>query len=471
MKEFKLTKPGFFLPLVIGFAAVFFIIIAALVSRAMVNLNIIRHNSRSTSSLNVAEAGINYYLWHLSHNNKDYCDGNTCVGSPPYGPFSHDFKDTTGNIVGNFKLYISPPSSEGSVVNVRSEGTYLTGEKRTIVASLGIPSFARYSFVTNSEVWFGDTEQTKGLVHSNAGIHFDGTADSVVAAAVQTYRPSSCFGGDGQDHNGVWGSGGPNSFWQFPVPQIDFNQLTSDLSQLQTTAIAGGIFLPTLVNSKGQKTYSGYAIQLKGTTFRLGRVTAAKDNGGSGGSCSGHPRYDSLIQSVSWESSDRNMPGNGVIFVADNLWVWGNLNNKRLTIASGRLPDNSNTNTNIFLLNDITYSAKDGSSALGLIAQSDIVVNSDSENNLELDAFVLSQKGHVFRPYYSGNVKNQIYVYGGIGSNSWWTWSWVNGSGSTVSGYQNTIQEYDSHLSLDPPPNFPTTGSYAILSWKEEPII
>jgi hypothetical protein len=164
------------------------------------------------------------------------------------------------------------------------------------------------------------------------------------------------------------------------------------------------------------------------------------------------------------------LPNNGVIFVSDNLWVWGVISS-RITVASGRLPDTASTNTSVYLQNDITYSAKDGSVALGIISQSDIRVNSDSENDLELDAYLLSQKGRVFRPLYASNVKSSISVYGGIASNSWWTWNWVNSSGIITSGYQTTSQTYDNYLALSPPPLFPKTGSHAILSWKEEPIL
>ncbi|QQG49884.1 MAG: hypothetical protein HZB70_03765 [Candidatus Berkelbacteria bacterium] len=464
-------KKGFVLPLVLGFAAVVLIITSALLSLTANNYNVVKKQSNSNSALSVAEAGINYYLWHLSHNNQDYCDGNSCAGNGPFGPYTHQYFDTAGQSAGSYDITITPPSGNSTSVTVRSEGTSVSGEKRTVLATLGVPSFAQYSFVTNSEAWFGDTESTNGLVHSNRGIHYDGTANGVVASAVETYQPSSCFGGDGSTHDGVWGTGGPQGYWNFPVPLVDFNQLTSDLGDLQIAAQANGIHLPTLLDGQGRKTHSGYAIRLNAdSTITVGKVTAQRDNGGTGGTCVNHPRYNSLMQNIAWESTNRNLPPNGIIFVADNAWVWGTVTS-RLTIASGRLPDNNSTNTNIFLQNDISYTVKDGSVALGLISQADLVLNSSSEDDLVIDAYLLSQKGKVFRPYYPGNTKTIISVYGGIASNSWWTWSWVNGSNQVISGYGTTVQTYDTYLALNPPPQFPTTGSFAILSWKEEPIL
>lgn len=467
----SLKKRAFYLPVIMVFTTTMLIILAAIFSLTFSNYSLVKQKANSNSALNVAEAGINYYLWHLSHNPTDYCDGGACVGSGPYGPFTHDYFDASGNASGSYSLTITPPTGSSSVTTVKSTGLTVTGQQRTILATLGVPSFAQYSFVTNSEIWFGNTETTNGLVHSNKGIHFDGTANGVVSSAAQTYKPSTCFGGDGSTKNGIWGTGGPQSYWNFPVPQVNFNQVTSDLSTLQATAQTSGIYLPTLVNNKGKKTFSGYALKFNADgTVLVGNVTGSADNGGVTNGCNAHPAYTSLMQTVQWESAARSLPSNGVIFVADNAWVWGTVT-EPTTVASGRLPDTASTNTNIFLQNDINYSTQDGSVSLGLISQGDLVVNSASENDLNIDAFLLSQNGRVFRPYYAGNTKNSITIYGGIATNSWWTWSWVNGSNQVTSGYRNTVSTYDNYLALQPPPLFPQTGSFAILSWREEPIL
>lgn len=464
-------KKGFYLPLVLLLSAVAVIISVSILTLAFGNFAAVRRQSRSTSALSIAEAGVNYYLWHLAHNNKDYCDGNPCSGSGPYGPYTHTYKDTFGSVIGSFTLTVTPPPTNGSSVDVRSVGQTSTGENRTILATLGIPSFAHFAYVTNSETWFGSTSSTPGPVHSNVGIHFDGTANDTVSAASQTYLPSSCYGGTGITENGVWGSGGPQSYWQFPVPQIDFNHITTDLNTLQAAAQNGGVYLPKLINGKNKKTYSGYAIRLNADkTFTVGDVTASTDTGGSTNSCTKHSSYNSLMQSVVWETSNRPMPTDGVIFVADNVWVWGTVTT-RLTIASGRLPENSSTYTNVFLQDNITYSAKDGSVVLGVIGQSDVVINSSSADTLELDGFYLSQKGKVFRPYYPSNIKTSLTFYGGIGSNSWWGWNWLGSNNQVISGYQQVNSTYDPYISKEPPPLFPTTGSFSVLSWREEPIL
>lgn len=457
---------GYYLPMLLTIAAISLIIVTAILSYSFHNLKSVKRNSSQTSALFIAESGINSYLWRVSRNPDDLCMGTPCSGNAPYGPFTFEQKDTAGNLIGSYSLSVTPNTN--ATIKVVATGTTVSGENKTITATLGVPSYAQYAFVTDSEAWFGSTESTNGPVHSNKGIRFDGTATDIVSSSSQTYTPSSCFGGDGAVKNGVWGTGTPQDLWHFPVPQVDFSSLTADLQTLQSNAQNGGTYLPTLINNSGNKTHSGYAIELySNNTYRLGRVTGARDNGGIQSGCAAHDRrVESLIQNVSWELGTRAYPTNGIIYVADNVWVWGTVS-RPLTIASGRLPDTASTNTRIFLQNNLVYTTKNGSVSLGLIAQSDILLNSNSPNTLEINAYMLSQKGKVLRPYYASNVRNQITIFGGIAASSWWTWSWSGANGSTTSGYQTTVQQYDTNLALNPPPFFPKTGVYSILSWRE----
>ena len=64
---------------------------------------------------------------------------------------------------------------------------------------------------------------------------------------------------------------------------------------------------------------------------------------------------------------------------------------------------------------------------------------------------------------------NSITIYGAVMTYNQWTWSWVNGSNVTVSGYPNTYSNYDSNLLYGPPPSFPFSSSdYQQLSWTSD---
>jgi hypothetical protein len=44
----------------------------------------------------------------------------------------------------------------------------------------------------------------------------------------------------------------------------------------------------------------------------------------------------------------------------------------------------------------------------------------------------------------------------------------VNGSNQITAGYTTTATNFDSNLIYSPPPQYPTTGNYSILNWREQ---
>jgi len=88
-------------------------------------------------------------------------------------------------------------------------------------------------------------------------------------------------------------------------------------------------------------------------------------------------------------------------------------------------------------------------------------------STVEVDGAALAQNGHVWSAS-TAPVKTLITYYGAIASYDYWTWSFVNGSGTTTSGYNTTSTQFDSHLIYAPPPQYPTTGNYSILNWREQ---
>lgn len=439
--KFKRYRKGSYLPAILLASVVFIAFASALVGIALSNVKRASYHEKIISSLQVAEAGINYYMWHLSHSNTDYCDGGSCGSGPTYGPFTHDYKNFKGDIVGTYSLYITPPLQGEAVVQVKSIGKLKNAKSESVVvADIGMPSFARYSFVTNTECWFGEDETTNGPVHSNIGVHFDGVGNGIISSSSKTYKPTNNFGGDGQYHDGVWGTGGPIGFWVFPVPPVDFNRVSVDLNSLKTEAQIGGIYLD-------RSNSLGYYLKLKTSNIEVYKVTRERSSG--------------ITTSLLYT---KELPANGIIYVNDNLWVDGNYSGK-ITIAAES--SQGNQTAKISIKDNLLYSAKDGTASIGLISQGDIVVPSYAATDLEINAALLAQKGHVWFPYVNGSIKNSISVYGSIASNLTWTWSWVSGS-TVTSGYRTTTQTYDPYLTLSPPPLFPTTGNYTVLNWRQE---
>lgn len=401
-------------------------------------------------ALQIAEAGINYYQWHLAHYPEDYKDGTT--GS---GPYVHDYIDVdTQQKIGEFSLVVTPPAVGSTIVTLKSTG-YTTKNpeiKRTITVRYGIYSLSKYAFLSNDVVWIGEDESVSGQLHSNNGIRFDGVGNAPIQSAKSTYKCQSSHGCVPDTYKpGIWGSASQavKNFWSFPVPAIDFSSLTADLSKMKSLANSGGIYL----SPSGAK---GYLLNFNSnSTISIYKITRLSGN-----------NYDnkSLLQT-------KSMPATGIIFVEDNVWVQGTVNG-RVTVAAAKLPETTDKPT-IYIQNNILYSAKDGTSVLGLISQKDVLVTSSAPTNLEIDAAMVSQSGAIQYPESNDIIKDSITIYGSIMSFGQWTWTWVSsGYSSTqvvVHGYKVTHSNYDSNLLYGAPPSFPVSSSgYQQLSWTSD---
>ena len=446
------TTGGYIL-LTVLVAAMILSSLGAIAAQVLINNSrFTQFNVRQDKALQVAEAGINYYLWHLAHNPADYTDGSATIpNSTPYGPYVHNYYDNNHVLVGTYTLFITPPTNGSTVTTVKSVGQVpnLTGG-RTILAQLGQPSFANYALLSNAEVWFGSTESSNGPVQSNIGVHFDGVNNGPVMSGQATYKTDGSHGAAANStHPGVWGSGGPTSQWQFPVPTVDFASISANLATLQTQASAAGVLLP----ASGAK---GYDLILRSDgTIDIYKVTNETTSGN---------RATGITKTF---VRNQAAPTNGVFFVNDNVWVSGTSWPGRITVVAATLPANSSTNRSIDITDNLSYAAKDGSAAIGLIAQKDIQVSDYAPSTLELDAAVLAQSGNVFVSQYGG-VKSTINFYGSIADYTLWTWGWVDGGNNPVAGYTTTNTNFDSHLIYAPPPQYPTTGTYSILNWREQ---
>ncbi|MBU4360348.1 pilus assembly PilX N-terminal domain-containing protein [Patescibacteria group bacterium] len=451
------SHKGTILMLTLVMTSVFTIASLSLASLAIAQNRLANQKTSWHNALNIAEAGLNYYRWHLAHAPEDYEND---IGI-------HDYNDPQSGVVGQYNLEITAPSECSSVVTIKSTGwtNKFPNTKRVAQTKYGLASLSSFAFITNSDVWFGNEEILHGPVHSNGGIRQDGTNDSLMTSAKETYTCQPYHGCDpAQTKDGVWGVGGDKELWNFPTSNIDFDMLTVDLNTLKDLAETSGIYLP----QRGL----GYRINFKADgTIDVYRVTKLKNNVEYSG-------MDGDWHRGSWDIDREEFDANyalpsecAIIFVQDNVWVDGVVNG-RATLVAAKLPEVSNNNRSIIINNNLTYLEKNGQHVLGLIAQQDILVPLyAAPEDLEINAVLLAQNGSVYRPYYDTPwpyyIRDTITTYGTIISNQTWTWTWVNDLGSCVSGYCNTNTIYDSHLNYNPPPGFPTYGDYKFLQWEE----
>ncbi len=484
-------KEGYILINVLVFAVVAIIVTSALVNWGAALLKSTRQLAAKEQAMQIAEAGIDYYRWHLAHASNDYKDGNATTTN---GPFIHNFEDKDGNVIGKFALTITPPITGSTLIKIRSKGTVESDPSisRTIEVTLAIPSFAKFAVVANDKMNFGVGTEVFGPIHSNNGIKFNGFTHNVITSALSKYI-------DTDESNSwyqmaVYTTKSPSELntdttppttiptrldvfeagRQFPVAAVDFNGITTDLSTMKANAISTGRYFAA---SGGQ----GYRIVLKiNDTFDIYRVNslrAAPNNCSNSQSETGWGTWSIATPNNSQTFlANYAIPANGIIFVEDHLWIEGKISSARVTIAAGKFPDSSSTWKNIIVNNDLLYTNYDGTDSIALIAQGNVTTglynDADGDENMRIDAALMAQNGRIGRYYYSSScgsayLQNTLTLYGMLGTNKRYGFAWGSGSNIT-SGYQNRDIIYDGNLLYAPPPSFPlTSNQYSTLSWQE----
>lgn len=474
IQENKIKKnSGMLIIQTMVFAGIVVIMIGALSSWAAQAVKGGRSAFNREQAFQSAEAGIDYYRWHLAHAPVDYQDG---TGSP--GPYVHPLKNKNGDTIGEFSLNIIAPTLGSTLVKINSTGSSIFDDSisRTVLSQVAKPSIAKYAFAGNSNIRFGEGTEVFGPVHANGGIRFDGLAHNVITSGVTYYTDTDSDACTTYNSYGVHtclypsDPTYPSSLPSRPdvfesgrlisQPTVSFPGFTTDLAALKTKAQNGGFYRG--VAGSG---FVGYRIVLKtNDTFDLYKVSSWAGKG----SCSS-PTYSWSVGSETLQGNYA-FPPNGAIFMQDDLVVEGQIDGARLTIVSAYLPVPSNPDnyTNIIINKDISYTNYDGTDALGLIGQAGVMVGMISDNDLKIDGALIAQNGKVGRFYYSGSscfYKNRsvISLYGMIASNERYGFAYTDNT-----GYATRNIAYDANLLYAPPPDFPLTGSqYNILSWQE----
>ena len=478
MKEIaKIRKnDGDILISVLVFSAIVVTMAIGLVNWGTAMLRNIQSMSDKEQAFQIAEAGIDYYRWHLAHAQNDFTDG-----TGQQGPYVHAFNDRNGNVIGFYSLKIIPPLIGSTKVEIKSTGTVTANPavSKTIDTVLAIPSLAKYAVVLNDNVYFGSGTEVFGPIHSNKGVHFNGIAHNLVTSAVSQYVDPDY----GTTQFGVYTSQGnvdptppanmPNrsdifiAGRQFPVPAVDFTGLTINLQQLQTLAQSVGTeFGPSQYH--GSAAYGYHVILKTNGTFDLYVVTkllAAPNQ------CT-----DQLTQNGwgTWSIQNQSFvanypfPSNGVMFFEDDVWVDGQINNARLTIAAGVFPDVAANEPSITVNTNLLYTNYDGKDVIGLISQGNINVGLQSDDTMRIDAALVAQNGRTGRYYYGSNCGTQykrtsLTLNGMIVTALRYGFAYTDNTGYTT---RNII--YDGNLLYGPPPTFPLAASeYETLSWHE----
>jgi hypothetical protein len=460
---------GSITPAILIITGAFMIVIYGLILVLTTQLDFSHRQVGSEMALNIAEAGINYYRWHLAHSPNDFQDG-----TGKAGPYVHNFSDPQGGETGKYSLEITAPVNGSTIVKIKSTGwsDRYPNVKRTILASFGKASYAKYLFLSNASSWYGSGITINGAVHSNNGIRMDGLNTAMVSSYLSTYTCGSETGCNPPTTKpGVWGAGAGYNLWKFPSDKVDFNSVSVDFTNMSKSADSNGLhLLPSAAK--------GYHIIFNADgTFAVRKVNATSyiysylPSGGFGANGGGGciRRYEVITNEAT--IGTYNVDDKPIIFAEDYLWVEGTVRGRTTVVAAG-FPVQSSY-MDIWIPNNIAYASLDGTNVLALIAQNNIMFTRSVPSNFRIDAVLLAQGGQIVRADYaswcqgtsSNAVKNTLTVNGAIMSymKSFW-----NYGSPPESGFTTRTINYDSSVLYAPPPYFPTSSTYSFISWAEQ---
>lgn len=461
--------------------AIVMIILTSMLGYITSQIKFSANRAQKEEAFQIAEAGIYFYRWYLAHQTAgktakevdDFWQGSSPLGVD--SPYEKTFSDPEGGVIGSYSIETERPISGSTIVIVKSTG-WTNKEpnlKRTVQVRFRRPSWSEYAVLANDFMRFGQGTEVFGKIHSNKGIRFDGLAHNIVSSLMTTFDDPDHSGGNEfgvHTHVNIPPAVGVSDYYrpleaptnpvmtrsdvfaigrEFPVAEVSFAGVSSDLAFMRTEAQSGhGIYF--------DNTYGRRIILKSDGTMDVCKVREYDS------STYGISRYQRNT-GTSWCSScsgnclmNYTIPDNGIIFVENNAWVEGTINNKKVTIVAA--------NQDIYIgMNNLLYTNFDGRDIIGIIAKNNISVVANSLNNLTIDGALLAQSGRVGRNRYSSSYdKSTITVNGSIATNIRYGFAYTDGT-----GYDNRILNFDNNLLYYPPPYFPTGSQYSIDLWEE----
>ncbi|MDD5454620.1 MAG: DUF4900 domain-containing protein [Candidatus Ratteibacteria bacterium] len=370
--------------------------------------------------------------------------------APPTGTLSFDPFGGWQSLddAGFWRAVVDPndnnPGSFLKRYTITAEGQAVTPAftvTKIVEVELSRENFAQFIYFTNyeesasgQEIWFFNGDIIEGPVHSNDQINIYGspTFMSLVTSTADSFN--YYHGGPPQDNPDF------QQGYQLGVTPIDMEK-HKNLSTLEALSVSGGL-----------KLTSDSKIQLNSS----GTITYWLRTGGT-------------WSNPTWGAPTTiNIPSNGVVYVEGRVRVSGTLDG-RLSIAS---------ESDIYISEDIVYSLPptdpNCTDALGLIAANNIIVDKSSPagGSLTIHATMMDFDGSFYvRNYDSIPVMGNLTVYGGIIQNRRGAvGTFYSYTGQRLSGYLKDYH-YDTRVTDEPPPYFPTTGKYDRDSWEEQPAV
>ncbi len=479
-RKFQNNQSGYLLVLVLVFGAIFIMLATAFIGYVVTQGKVTQIKYDKEQALQIAEAGLDYYKWHLAHFPNDTKDGTATSG-----PYTHFYADPEGTTTGQFSLTIASTTACADVtsIDITSTGYAYSNPsiRRTVYGRYARPTVSEFAYIINANVWAGSDRTIIGPYHSNGVIRMDGTNLSTVTSGQENWvcdGSISCApGGTGATVDGVYGDGPNNMFWSFPSTPINFTGLTVDLSAMQAKAQTGG---GRYIGPSGN--YGYRIVFLSNGTIDVYRVTGTTQYWGYTTEA-GWVQERHVISATTFVANYTIPTSCSVIFVEDKVWLEGVVRGK-VTIAAADV-DTAGVSPSIILNNNITYA--NATSGLLAIGEQDVLVGLSVPDTMTLNGIFAAQNGRFGRNHYCTNdctstsgdqglsnaldpyvTRTSLTVNGTIVSNGREGTKWTSG-GVFTSGFNTRSNSYDRKLVADPPPLTPkVSDTYEFIEWREK---
>ncbi len=468
MTKIKKQISGDILVITLVFMSIFVILFSSLFKYLITQYKWVEVNTDQAKAMHIAEAGIEYYRWRLSHFPEDITDG---TGGP--GPYVHDYEDPDIGVVGKFSLEIGGDVLCGKVQVIRATSTGWTNKnpdiKRTVFVQIARPTVADYSYIVDSNVWAGSSRTIVGPYHSNGVIRMDADNRSAVTSKIDTASCASAgLGGCTGTVNGVYGSGSHPEWWKWAQPDIPFSNFDFDFGQMETLAISDGIYLPKISNDT---TLFGYYLVLKDDqhvdVYDVDNIWSWVTEYTPGSQYMSIPELAGSMSSYITNKRTYAIPQDcPLIYVSDRTWLEGEVNGKVTVVAN----DTGAATPDLFLQDNITYSSSGTNNGLTVLAERNLFIPLYVPNDMTISGVFFAQKGAYGRSYYFNvwpynayRYRNSLTTNGTVVSKLRTGTAWSTGQGFSI---RNDL--YDRNLAKSPPPLTPfTSPNFHFIEWRE----
>ncbi len=489
MLQVKVQKGGAII-MVLVFAGVFVVAVGSLMQFVLQQSISGRAKLAYEESLQIAEAGLEYYKWLLANNPDSEWEGTL------------DYKDPqSGTKVGQFTIEVDVNKQCDVImsrdITVTGVPERDTNYARKVSARYMLPSVANYSYLIDASVWAGSSRTIIGPYYSSGGIRMDANHNSLVVSGVNSWSCDASFGcNPTTTKDGVWGIGSDPTLWQYPKTLTNFNNINPDFANLKTRAVSNGRFFPSVSGGAGDR---GYHIIFKSNgTFDMYRVDGATYNWGWGDGGIAHKDYHT-ITSETFLGNYTVPPTCSLIYVEDQLWLEGVVNGKIALVVADTV--NSGYDPDIVLNNNLTYNTGAGIDGITAMAENDIEISAKSPEDLTISGIFVAPSGrfgryhYVENPGYYWDFGTGAWIYApGVGTSQDLGTLTINGTivssertGTAWSyglykqylwwyiyieedsGFANRINSYQRVLASDPPPFTPASSTVPyFINWQEK---